>query len=72
MTQSYILYHPRCFNLLKQIFLAVGGWVGGGGGGWWVGVVMEKWVVPYTGKIFPVKRVRGAYISLNKIRFSID
>jgi len=30
MTQSNILYHPRCFNLLKQIFLVVGG----GGGGW--------------------------------------
>ena len=35
MTQSNILYHPRCFTLLKQIFLVVGGWwwVGGGGGG---------------------------------------
>jgi len=37
MTQSNILYHPRCFNLLKQIFLVVGG---GGGGGWVVVVVV--------------------------------
>jgi len=28
MTQSNILYHPRRFTLLKQIFLVVGG-------GWW-------------------------------------
>ena len=40
MTQSNILYHPRCFNLLKQIFLVVGG----GGGGWWV-VVLRPIIV---------------------------
>ena len=61
------------FYSFKTIFLVVGGggggWVvvvGGGGGGSDI-----KWVVPYTGKIFPVKRARGAYISVT-IRFSID
>ena len=34
LSQSKRLYHPRCLNLLKQIFLVVVGGGGGGGGGW--------------------------------------
>ena len=57
MVQSNILYHSRRFNLLKQIIFVVGG-------GWVVGGSDVKMGCTIYWKIFPVKNVRGVYISV--------